>query len=225
LALVSWASHNKVAVLEQNIGEASDGADDGTMLGDSEGKLLGWVDGEEIGSMLILGSKLGRSEGFIDSDGAKLGLSDGVAVGASVGSDDGIELGGWEGKLLGWVDGKDDGSILMLGSKLGRSEGLSDNDGAKLGLFDGISVGACVGSDDGIELGGWEGKLLGCDDGKEAGSILMLGSKLGRSEGFIDSEGEKLRLLDGVPVGELLGTPDGTSDGADEGLFDSVVVG
>ena len=53
----------------------------------------------------------------------------------------------------------------------------------------------------------------------------MLGSELGRSEGFIDSEGKKLGLLDGVPVGELLGTPDGTSDGADEGLFDGVVVG
>jgi hypothetical protein len=53
----------------------------------------------------------------------------------------------------------------------------------------------------------------------------MLGSKLGRSEGFIDNEGKKLGLLDGVPVGELLETPDGTCDGADEGLFDSVVVG
>jgi hypothetical protein len=88
-----------------------------------------------------------------------------------------------------------------------------------------MAVGASDGSDDGTELGVWEGTLLGWADGREAGSILMLGSKLGRSEGFIDNEGKKLGLLDGVPVGELLETPDGTCDGADEGLFDSVVVG
>ena len=88
-----------------------------------------------------------------------------------------------------------------------------------------MAVGASDGSDDGTKLGVWEGTLLGWADGREAGSILMLGSELGRSEGFIDSEGEKLGLLDGVPVGELLGTPVGTSEGAEVGILDGVVVG
>ena len=42
----------------------------------------------------------------------------------------------------------------------------------------------------------------------------MLGSKLGTSEGFIESEGKKLGPLDGGDVGELLGTPVGITEGA-----------
>ena len=92
-------------MLEQNIGKASDGADDGTMLGDSEGKLLGYVDGEEAGSMLSLGSKLGGKDGPIDIDGGKLGVVDGIDVGRmlglSVGICEGAKVGILDGALLG----------------------------------------------------------------------------------------------------------------------------
>jgi hypothetical protein len=66
-------------------------------------------------------------------------------------------------------------------------------------------IGDEVGTDD------WDGKLVGWDDGKDDGSILMLGSKLATSEGFI--------------VGELLGTPVGIWEGAEVGIFDGVLLG
>eukprot|EP00978_Attheya_sp_CCMP212_P003504 scaffold7233_cov63-Attheya_sp.AAC.3 len=128
-------------------------------------------------------------KGFIDRDGSKLGVLDGIdagkILGAPVGTCDGIEL--------GWLDG----------------DPLGGDDGA----------------DDETTLGDSDGKLLGWVDGELAGSMLTLSSKLGIVEGFIDRDGSKLGVLDGINVGKLLGAAVGVCDGIDVGIVEGALLG
>ncbi len=140
---------------------------DETTLGDSDGKLLGWVDGEVAGSMLTLGSKLGSVEGFIDRDGSKLKVLDGINVGKLLGPSVGI------------CEGVEVGIRLTLGLVLGAEEGSTEIDGFIDEVLDGSTV--CVAISLGFLLGDTDslGTILGLRDGPPDTDINSLGSIVG----------------------------------------------
>ncbi|KAI2505204.1 hypothetical protein MHU86_9200 [Fragilaria crotonensis] len=211
------------------------------------------TDGELEGR--LLGVLLGAVEGCNDDKtvGASLGLGEGIALLRIDGLVVGIKEGDAVGKRLGSVEGsKDDtslGDMLSLGegSALLSSEGSSEalSDGTDVGIFDGDTLGCCVGIrlglPDGMALLRIEGPMDRVWEGVAEGGRIASGEigELGRSLGgklAADDgpslgwplglgEGIELRAIDGVmedlSEGEELGEPVvGRNDGIGDGRVD-----
>jgi hypothetical protein len=90
-------------------------------------------------------------------------------------------------------DGDIDGDID--GTKEGGKEGLLEVEGDKVGLKDGLIVGA--------QLGGFVSpSFVGDADGAIVfAEGLKVGAKVGDSDGFIEVEGDKVGLAEGAIVG------------------------
>ena len=117
------ANTDPISLSSAEAGSPTSGAIDGAILtlGNSEGELLGVVDGAKLALGVLLGKLEGVLLGIID--GAKLAL--GVLLGELEGMADS------EGELLGVKDG----SMLALGVLLGIIDGLSEE--LSLGTNDG----------------------------------------------------------------------------------------
>lgn len=100
---------------------------------------------ERLGEELILGIKLGPSEGIA------LGLAEGVALGIKLGPSLGSELGLSEGSKEGASDGSALGSEVgtLLGESEGEELGLPEGERDGLGLGARLSVGFSDGALDG----------------------------------------------------------------------------
>ena len=165
---------------------------DGKVLGSDEGIKLGSFDGEVIGTILRVYSKLG---------GLVLGDSLDSTAGKVCGSDEGIKLGSTDGEVLCTL--------------------LVNVDGIKIGFDFGTDMGSLDGSFDCFNDDKLERLLLGCSLGYSHFKVLGSdeGIKLGSTDGnvFFNLLVNLDVIIFGINVGTELIYLDGSFDGSNDG--------